>query len=87
MIGKGKGGANTLTGLNFEKKVDFTDLIRGIKGYSIKKSSNKAGLEVFFHGNLVARCFKKHDFYKFLEENGMIGKELFQKSYCRTMRY
>jgi hypothetical protein len=48
MIKKGKGGANTLTGLNFEKKVDFTDLLEGIKGYSIRKSSTKAGLEVIF---------------------------------------
>jgi hypothetical protein len=79
MIEKGKGGANTLTGLNFEKKVDFTDLLRGIKGYSIKKSSNKAGLEVFFHGNLVARCFKKHDFYKFLEENDIHWEEIISK--------
>jgi hypothetical protein len=79
MIEKGKGGANTLTGLNFEKKVDFADLLKRIKGYSIRKSSTKAGLEIFFNGNLVARCFKKHDFYKFLEENSINWKEIISK--------
>jgi len=69
MVEKGKGGANTLTGLNFEKKVDFLDLLKGIPGYSVKKSSVKAGSDVYFDQKLVARCFKKYDFYKFLEEN------------------
>jgi hypothetical protein len=79
MIGKGKGGANTLTGLNFEKKVDFIDLLKGIKGYLIKSSSTKAGSEVYFKGKLVARCFKKHDFYKFLEENGINWKGIISR--------
>jgi hypothetical protein len=69
MVKDGKGGAKTLTGLNFEEKVDFIDLLKGINGYTIQKSNKKAGLEVYFNGKLVARAFKKHDFYKFLEEN------------------
>lgn len=43
----GVGGGNTLTGLNFEKKVDFQKLIGAIPGYEIKKISGKAGMGVF----------------------------------------
>jgi hypothetical protein len=79
MVERGKGGASTLTGLKFEKTVDFIDLLKSIKGYSVKKSSIKAGSEVCFNGKLVARCFKKQDFYKFLEENGINWKEIISK--------
>jgi hypothetical protein len=79
MIEKGKGGANTLTGLNFEKKVDFLDLLKGIKGYTVSKSTQNAGSEVYFNKTLVARCFKKHDFYKFLEENNIDWTKLISK--------
>ena len=58
----GIGGGNTITGLNFEKKVDFQKLLGAIPGYEIKKNPSKAGHEVYFKGNLVARCFRKHDF-------------------------
>jgi hypothetical protein len=64
----GVGGGNTITGLNFENKVDFQNLLRRIPGYSVKNISGKAGMGVFFDGKLVARCFKKFEFYKFLEE-------------------
>ncbi|HNX26008.1 MAG TPA: hypothetical protein PKK48_01225 [Phycisphaerae bacterium] len=74
----GKGGANTLTGLNFEGKVDFQVLLAKINGYEIKESS-KAGKDVFFKNKLVARCFRKHDFYKFLEESGINWKEILSK--------
>ena len=43
----GVGGGNTLTGLNFEKKVDFQTLIGAIPGYEVKKVSSKAGMGVF----------------------------------------
>lgn len=67
----GVGGGNTLTGLKFEKEVDFQDLLAGKPGYEIKPVHGKAGKGVFFKENLVARCFRKHDFYKFLEEEGV----------------
>ena len=79
MIKDGKGGAKTLTGLKFEEKVDFLDLLRNIKGYSVKKSIKKAGLEVFFNDKLVARAFKKHDFYRYLEENEIDWKNIISK--------
>ena len=64
----GLGGANTLAELNFKSKVDFQKLLGNIPGYRIEKNPNKAGMDVFFEGQLVARCFRKHDFYIFLEE-------------------
>lgn len=77
----GSGGGTTITGLTFEKKVDFRDLIAAIPGYELKKVSHKAGLGVFFENKLVARCFRKHDFYRFLDEEnvalkGVISKKL-----------
>ena len=58
MVKSGKGGAKTLTGLNFEEKVDFLDLLKEINGYIVRKSDKKAGLEVYFNEKLVARAFK-----------------------------
>jgi hypothetical protein len=79
MVKDGKGGAKTLTGLNFEEKVDFIDLLKGIKGYKIQKIGKKAGLDVYFNDKLVARAFKKHDFYRFLEENRINWEKLISK--------
>jgi len=75
----GLGGSNTLTGLNFEKKVDFHELIKLIPGYELKKVPHKAGLGVFFENHLVARCFRKHDFYKFLDEEHVNWKRIISK--------
>ena len=75
----GLGGANTLTGLNFEDKVDFQKILAGISGYSIAKIPNKAGMGVFFEGKLVARCFRKHDFYKFLDESNLSWQNMLSK--------
>lgn len=75
----GLGGANTLTGLNFESKVDFQKLLEKVPGYSIDKVSDKAGMGVFFDGKLIARCFRKHDFYKFLTESGVDWHKMLSK--------
>lgn len=75
----GLGGASTLTGLRFEKTVDFQNLIRTLPGYEVKKAPKKAGSDVFFKGELVARCFRKHDFYKFLEEFKINWKKIISK--------
>lgn len=79
MIEGGLGGSNTLTGLEFEREVDFHDLLTSINGYEIKPISSQAGKGVFFNGNLVARCFRKHDFYRYLEENGIDWKAIVSK--------
>lgn len=75
----GLGGANTLTGLKFERKVDFQKLIGAIPGYEVKKVLGKSGMGVFFEGKLVARCFRKHDFYQFLSESEVDWKNLISK--------
>ena len=75
----GVGRANTQTGLNFERKVDFQKLLGAIAGYEIKKVSGKAGMGVFFEGKIVARCFRKHDFYQYLTEEGVEWKGLISK--------
>ncbi|QMU56015.1 MAG: hypothetical protein GKS04_02310 [Candidatus Mycalebacterium zealandia] len=75
----GKYGGNTITGLNFEKKVDFLNLLEKIPNYKVVKSSKNAGHEVRYSGELVARCFKKHDFYKFLNEHKIDWTKLISK--------
>lgn len=71
MIEGGVGGANTQTGLRFEGDVDLRSLLNNIHGYKIKVQEGQAGDFVYFHEELVARCFKKHQFYGFLGENGI----------------
>lgn len=67
----GAGGASTGTGLRFEARVDVQALLASIPGYDVKRVAGKAGMAVFFEGELVARCFRKHDFYRYLEEEGI----------------
>jgi hypothetical protein len=76
---RGFGGGNTLTGLNFEREVDFQELLATKPGYELKTIPDKAGRGVFFKGKLVARCFRKSEFYKFLDEEGVNWKPLLSK--------
>jgi len=75
----GIGGAKTLTGLNFERRVDLRTLLSKIPGYSLKKSEKRAGIDVYFENKLVARCFRKHGFYSFLEENNINWQTIISK--------
>jgi hypothetical protein len=75
----GVGGANTLTGLKFEREVDFQTLIEKIPGYEVKKITGKVGRGVFFEGKLIAKCFRKYDFYKFLSESNIDWKNMISK--------
>ena len=75
----GTGGARTLTGLRFERKVDFSTLLQQIQGYDLKKTQGQAGYGIYFEGELIARCFKKYDFYKFLEECKIDWKNILSK--------
>lgn len=70
---KGIGGANTKTGLIFEGKTDLTSFLNCQKGYNVKLD------EVFFENEKVARIFKKHGFYKFLESEGVNWKTIVSK--------
>ncbi|MEO0234708.1 MAG: PD-(D/E)XK nuclease superfamily protein [candidate division WOR-3 bacterium] len=75
----GVGGSKTLTGLNFEKKVDLYKLLEKIPGYNLKRTKEKAGIEVYFEGQLVARCFRKYEFYRFLDENKIEWKKIISR--------
>ena len=79
MITGGTGGGNTITGLQFENKVDLLTLLQRTHGYEVRKSTSHVGDEVFFNDQLVARCFRKHDFYKLLEAEGVKWKELISR--------
>lgn len=61
----GIGGANTQTGIVFEKKTDLlTYLDKHVKNYSVKKV--EIGHEIYFKEKMVAQSFRKHELYKFL---------------------
>lgn len=79
MIRGGKGGHKTKTGLNFEKEKDLYKILSEIPGYKLIKPDNKAGIEVYYKGKLVARCFRKYEFYKYLDENNINWKVLISK--------
>lgn len=73
MIANGIGGANTKTGLVFEGKVDLATFLSQQSGYIVDSDG-----KMFYDDELVAQIFKKHKFYNFLEERGV----LFPKSFC-----
>jgi len=62
MIFGGKGGGNTKTGLVFEGTTELSEFLKLQSGYNVQDGN------VFFKGELVGRIFKKHSFYKFLDE-------------------
>jgi len=69
----GIGGANTKTGLIFEGKTDIVTFLSKQKGYSVKENI------IYFKGEEVARTYKKHTFYSFLEQNGVNWKQIISK--------
>jgi hypothetical protein len=71
MIKDGIGGSNTQTGLRFEARVDLNELLNKTAGYEVKAIAGQAGEAVFFKGELIAKVFKKHAFYKHLDELGI----------------
>lgn len=75
----GTGGANTKTGLRFERRVDFQNLLRKIPGYKVNDLKDKVGQGVFFKNKYVARCFKKYQFYKYLDEEHINWKKSLSK--------
>lgn len=79
MIKDGIGGAYTKTGLQFEERVDIRNLLQNIEGYELIKTKNNSGYRVFHNGIEVARCFKKHEFYRFLKEFNINWKEYLSK--------
>ena len=70
----GVGGANTLTGLVFEGKVDLKTFLNQQNGYKVDQHN-----EVFFNNESVAYIFKKNGFYKFLEKRGVDWRSIVSK--------
>ena len=66
MIKNGQGGSNTQTGLHFEAKADIRKIFESIPGYDLRPTRDNAGYEVWFNEALLAHCFKKQEFYRFL---------------------
>jgi hypothetical protein len=62
--------ANAL-GVAVRKQGDSDIVARTTSGYEIEPVPRRVGCGVYFKGQFVARCFRKHDFYKFLEEEGV----------------
>lgn len=82
MIPGGTGGGNTKTGLIFEKRVDLVTLFQKIDGYTASNTANDSGKHIDYNNKTVARCFKKHEFYKLLAEfnidwETILSKQLF----------
>ena len=73
MINKGKGGGNTITGLNFERERDILSLLKTKKGYKVK------GAAILYNGKEVARSYKKNALYKFLESKKVNYKKILSK--------
>ena len=73
MIKNGKGGGNTKTGLIFEGKTDLATFLNGQPGYSVNDGV------VFYNGEMVARIFKKHAFYRYLKEIGVEWEKIISK--------
>lgn len=74
----GTGGANTYTGLLFEKRVSLERLFDQLPGYGIRGSS-MAGRIIIYEGRDVARHFEKHGFYNFLEEQGVNWRDVISR--------
>ena len=74
MIKGGIGGANTKTGLVFEGKTDLVTFLSSQPGYSTDEEGR-----VYYNREYVARTFKKHGLYRFLEELGINWKEIVSK--------
>lgn len=66
MIKGGTGGANTLTGLIYEAKVDLKEFLSQQPGYKVQ------GNCVFYYEEEVGQIFKKHELYsQFLKPRGI----------------
>ncbi len=70
---KGKGGGNTITGLNFEKERDVLEILKKAKDYSVK------GSVIYYQGKEVARSYRKQGLYKLLTERKVNWKKLISK--------
>lgn len=74
MINGGIGGSHTKTGLHFEGKVDFLQVLKTVPGYEVTEDG-----KIMFEGNLIALSLRKNSLYKFLKNKGVDYKEILSK--------
>ena len=70
----GVGGGRTKTGLYFEGKVDLISSLSKQKGYTIKNDT-----EIYYKGKYIAKSFRKHGLYRYLESKGIDYKKYITK--------
>ena len=77
----GTGGGSTISGLIFEERVDILTLLKKMPGYAVVQPEEVAGAgsHIMFNGKQVARCFKKHEFYEYLNESNVDWKDLISR--------
>lgn len=74
MMKGGIGGGKTKTGLKFESRSDLRSAFVKFKDYTAEDG------ELFYKGKLVAKMYKKYDFYKkFLKTNEISHEEIISK--------
>lgn len=70
----GIGGANTKSGLHFEGRVDFLEVLKTVPGYEVREDGS-----ILFNGNQVALNLRKNALYKYLEQKGVDHKAILSK--------
>lgn len=73
MIEKGKGGGNTITGLNFERKRDILSVLKNARGYSVRENV------IYYNNKEVARSYRKYGLYEYLESRGVDWRKVISK--------
>lgn len=82
MITGGTGGANTLTGLIYEGKVDLKTFLNNQHGYRV------VGSTVIYPDEEVAQIFQKYELYsEFLVPRGVDWKNCYLPNYYPIMVY
>ena len=74
----GLGGANTYTGIEFEKKTDLCSFLHNsVDGYCVKDM--EIGKGIYFEEKLIATSYKKYDLYKFLQSRGIDWRKILSR--------
>ena len=76
----GKGGAHTLTGLNFEDRVDMENVFQRLPGYAISETKRDCH-NVLYKNRKVAMLFKKHGFYRYLKSKEIDWKAIISSKF------
>ncbi|MDD3324514.1 MAG: hypothetical protein PHN38_05280 [Sulfurospirillaceae bacterium] len=78
MVKNGIGGANTQTGAIFENEVDIIEfLATSVEGYSVVK--HQGYIDILFNNECVAKSFRKHQLYKYLDFCKVDWKKILSK--------